>query len=140
MVELITKGVYLLDGEKVVDSANISADEARENTITYGILRSHDVDHSKGKKMRIKFDALISHDITYVGIIQTARASGLEKFPIPYGMTNCHNSLCAVGGTINEDDHVFGLSAAKNTVVFSFRQTLRLSINMHVRQWLNVAI
>lgn len=113
MVELINKGVYLLDGEKVVDSANLSADEARENTITYNILRSHDVDHSKGKKMRIKFDALISHDITYVGIIQTARASGLEKFPIPYGMTNCHNSLCAVGGTINEDDHVFGLSAAK---------------------------
>ncbi len=113
MVELINKGVYLLDGEKIVDSANMSADEARENTITYGILRSHDVDKSKGKKMRIKFDALISHDITYVGIIQTARASGLTKFPIPYGMTNCHNSLCAVGGTINEDDHVFGLSAAK---------------------------
>lgn len=113
MVELINKGVYLLDGEKLAESANISADEARENTITYGILRSHDVDHSKGKKMRIRFDALISHDITYVGIIQTARASGLEKFPIPYGMTNCHNSLCAVGGTINEDDHVFGLSAAK---------------------------
>lgn len=113
MVELINKGVYLLDGEKIVDSANITADEARENTIAYQILRSHDVDHSKGKKMRIKFDALISHDITYVGIIQTARASGLTKFPIPYGMTNCHNSLCAVGGTINEDDHVFGLSAAK---------------------------
>lgn len=113
MVELINKGVYLLDGEKIVDSANITADEARENTIAYQILRSHDVDNSKGKKMRIKFDALISHDITYVGIIQTARASGLTKFPIPYGMTNCHNSLCAVGGTINEDDHVFGLSAAK---------------------------
>ena len=113
MVELINKGVYLLDGEKLVESANTTADEARENTIAYQILRSHDVDHSKGKKMRIKFDALISHDITYVGIIQTARASGLTKFPIPYGMTNCHNSLCAVGGTINEDDHVFGLSAAK---------------------------
>ena len=90
-----------------------SADEARENTITYGILRSHDVDGSKDKKMRIRFDAMMSHDITYVGIIQTARASGLEKFPLPYAMTNCHNSLCAVGGTINEDDHVFGLSAAK---------------------------
>ena len=90
-----------------------AADEARENTITYGILRSHDVDGSKGKKMRIRFDAMMSHDITYVGIIQTARASGLEKFPLPYAMTNCHNSLCAVGGTINEDDHVFGLSAAK---------------------------
>ena len=113
MVELINNGVYLLDGEKLVESANTTADEARENTIAYQILRSHDVDHSKGKKMRIKFDALISHDITYVGIIQTARASGLTKFPIPYGMTNCHNSLCAVGGTINEDDHVFGLSAAK---------------------------
>jgi len=90
-----------------------SADEARENPITYGILRSHDVDGSKDKKMRIRFDAMMSHDITYVGIIQTARASGLEKFPLPYAMTNCHNSLCAVGGTINEDDHVFGLSAAK---------------------------
>ena len=115
MIELINQGVYLLDGEKVVMNAENmpSADEARENTIAYGILRSHEVDSNKGKKMRIKFDALISHDITYVGIIQTARASGLEKFPIPYGMTNCHNSLCAVGGTINEDDHVFGLSAAK---------------------------
>ena len=115
MIELINKGVYLLDGEKLVmDSANMpSADEARENTIAYSILRNHEVDGNKGKKMRIKFDALISHDITYVGIIQTARASGLKKFPLPYGMTNCHNSLCAVGGTINEDDHVFGLSAAK---------------------------
>ncbi|MBR3446089.1 MAG: hydratase, partial [Prevotella sp.] len=87
--------------------------DARENTITYQILRAHDVEGGKGKKMRIKFDAMMSHDITYVGIIQTARASGLKKFPIPYAMTNCHNSLCAVGGTINEDDHVFGLSAAK---------------------------
>jgi len=115
MVELIDKGVYLLDGERVVtDGAGLPApDEARENTITYGILRAHDVDGSTGKKMRIRFDAMMSHDITYVGIIQTARASGLEKFPIPYAMTNCHNSLCAVGGTINEDDHVFGLSAAK---------------------------
>lgn len=115
MVEIIDKGVYLLDGTQIVtDGAGLPApDEARENTITYGILRSHDVDGSKGKKMRIRFDAMMSHDITYVGIIQTARASGLEKFPIPYAMTNCHNSLCAVGGTINEDDHVFGLSAAK---------------------------
>ena len=113
MIELINKGVYLLDGEKIVNNAEAAADDARENTITYQILRSHEVDKNKGKKMRIKFDALISHDITYVGIIQTARASGLTKFPLPYGMTNCHNSLCAVGGTINEDDHVFGLSAAK---------------------------
>lgn len=115
MVELVNHGVYLLNGQQVVmDSANMpSADEARENTIAYGILRSHDVDGSKGKKMRIRFDAMMSHDITYVGIIQTARASGLKEFPLPYAMTNCHNSLCAVGGTINEDDHVFGLSAAK---------------------------
>ena len=115
MVELIDKGVYLLDGEKLAtETAGLPAPkEARENTITYSILRSHDVDGSKGDKMRIRFDAMMSHDITYVGIIQTARASGLEKFPLPYAMTNCHNSLCAVGGTINEDDHVFGLSAAK---------------------------
>ena len=115
MIELIDKGVYLLNGKEfATDTQNLpSPDEARENTITYGILRGHDVDGSKGDKMRVKFDAMMSHDITYVGIIQTARASGLEKFPIPYAMTNCHNSLCAVGGTINEDDHVFGLSAAK---------------------------
>ena len=115
MVELINHGVYLLDGKTMVtDPTGLpSPDEARENTIAYGILRAHDKDGAKGKKMRILFDAMASHDITYVGIIQTARASGLEKFPIPYAMTNCHNSLCAVGGTINEDDHVFGLSAAK---------------------------
>ena len=115
MIELTKHGVYLLNGKDIVTEApsQTSADEARENTITYGILRSHDVDHSGGKKMRIRFDAMMSHDITYVGIIQTARASGLKKFPLPYAMTNCHNSLCAVGGTINEDDHVFGLSAAK---------------------------
>ncbi|MBP3202241.1 MAG: hydratase [Bacteroidales bacterium] len=113
MVELIPHGVFLLDGKTVADQANVTPDEARENTIAYQILRAHDVDGSKGKKLRIRFDAMVSHDITYVGIIQTARASGLETFPLPYAMTNCHNSLCAVGGTINEDDHVFGLSAAK---------------------------
>ena len=114
MVELINHGVYLLNGKEIRDEyTGMTPDEARENTITYGILRAHDVDGAKGKKMRIRFDAMMSHDITYVGIIQTARASGLEEFPLPYAMTNCHNSLCAVGGTINEDDHVFGLSAAK---------------------------
>ncbi|WP_337671325.1 hydratase [Prevotella sp.] len=114
MVELINHGVYLLNGTEIRDEyQGMNPDEARENTITYGILRSHDVDGAKGKKMRIRFDAMMSHDITYVGIIQTARASGLTEFPLPYAMTNCHNSLCAVGGTINEDDHVFGLSAAK---------------------------
>ena len=114
MVELIKHGVYLLNGKEIRNEyTGMTPDEARENTITYGILRAHDVDGAKGKKMRIRFDAMMSHDITYVGIIQTARASGLEEFPLPYAMTNCHNSLCAVGGTINEDDHVFGLSAAK---------------------------
>ena len=114
MVELINHGVYLLGGTEIRDSyEGVTPDEGRENTITYGILRSHDVEGGKGKKMHIRFDAMMSHDITYVGIIQTARASGLTEFPLPYAMTNCHNSLCAVGGTINEDDHVFGLSAAK---------------------------
>lgn len=109
MVEVIKKGVTVTNGKpEFAASSNI---EAREKTMAYKILRAHDIS-TDPKKMRIKFDALISHDITYVGIIQTARASGLKKFPIPYAMTNCHNSLCAVGGTINEDDHAFGLSAA----------------------------
>ena len=115
MIHVVKEGVYLIDGQRIVtDATGLPAPEvARENTIAYSILRSHDVNKSGGNNMRIRFDAMMSHDITYVGIIQTARASGLEKFPIPYAMTNCHNSLCAVGGTINEDDHVFGLSAAK---------------------------
>ena len=114
MIELIPGGVCLKGGEPVKAPADMACkDAAREKTIAYSILRAHDVDGGTGKKMRIRFDAMVSHDITYVGIIQTARASGLEKFPLPYAMTNCHNSLCAVGGTINEDDHVFGLSAAK---------------------------
>ncbi len=115
MVEVIKKGAYLVNGQPVwTDQAQnvASPDEAREKTMAYSILRAHDVSKDP-KKMRIKFDALVSHDITFVGIIQTAKASGLTKFPIPYAMTNCHNSLCAVGGTINEDDHAFGLSAAK---------------------------
>lgn len=114
MVSLIKTGVYVQNNclfEKP-GAGFPSPDEGRENTIAYGIMRAHDTS-ADPKKMKLKFDALISHDITYVGIIQTARASGLKKFPIPYVMTNCHNSLCAVGGTINEDDHVFGLSAAK---------------------------
>ncbi len=111
MIQLTSHGVYLVDG-KPVDQAPISPEEARKNTIASSILRAHNVG-SDEKALNIRFDALVSHDITYVGIIQTARASGLKEFPIPYAMTNCHNSLCAVGGTINEDDHVFGLSAAK---------------------------
>ena len=112
MVKLTSHGVYLVDG-KVCDSAPLSPAEARKNTIAYSILNAHNTAKSDDEGMKIRFDALVSHDITYVGIIQTARASGLKEFPLPYAMTNCHNSLCAVGGTINEDDHVFGLSAAK---------------------------
>ena len=91
---------------------DISKEDAAKETIAYGILADHNTSGNMDK-LKIKFDKLTSHDITFVGIIQTARASGLQKFPMPYVLTNCHNSLCAVGGTINEDDHMFGLSAAK---------------------------
>ncbi len=111
MVDVINHGIYLVNGE-IKEVANIPASEARKGTIAHGILQAHNSNAANDGKLKIKFDAMASHDITYVGIIQTARASGLEKFPIPYVLTNCHNSLCAVGGTINEDDHVFGLSAA----------------------------
>ena len=110
-VKLISNGMYLVNGIPA-ETAACTPDEARHGTIAYSILNAHNVADNMDK-LQIKFDALVSHDITYVGIIQTARASGLKEFPIPYAMTNCHNSLCAVGGTINEDDHVFGLSAAK---------------------------
>ena len=112
---------YILNG-KIADTERLSAagysqkdlDEAYQGTIAYSILNAHSVKGAeKDKQIAVKFDALASHDITYVGIIQTAKASGLQKFPLPYVLTNCHNSLCAVGGTINEDDHLFGLSAAK---------------------------
>ncbi len=117
-ISIIKKPVYLVDGKEIAEDEaklsdmGLSAPCEGNGTICYDILNSHNTGTVDGK-MRIKFDSLISHDITYVGIIQTARASGLKKFPIPYALTNCHNSLCAVGGTINEDDHVFGLSAAK---------------------------
>ena len=108
MIKLIDKGVRYVNG-KLVRSKD---DSTRTGTMAYKILSAHNVSNNPNK-LNIKFDEITSHDITYVGIIQTAKASGLEKFPIPYTLTNCHNSLCAVGGTINEDDHVFGLSAAK---------------------------
>ena len=115
MVKLIKQGVYYLDGRIVKESQAFftqdKKEEAVRNTLSYSILRAHNV--GDGENLKIRFDAIASHDITYVGIIQTAKASGLTSFPIPYTLTNCHNSLCAVGGTINEDDHVFGLSAAK---------------------------
>ena len=104
-------GVYLVNGQ-LTEECPVPREEARKGTIAYGILKDHNKSGSM-ENLQIRFDALTSHDITYVGIIQTARASGLEKFPMPYVLTNCHNSLCAVGGTINEDDHIFGLTAAQ---------------------------
>ena len=125
MVSVYEKGAYLVNGTQIVPDRpealdqvkskigkDISIEEARKGTIAYGILESHNTSGNM-EKLKIKFDKLTSHDITFVGIIQTARASGLEKFPVPYVLTNCHNSLCAVGGTINEDDHMFGLTCAK---------------------------
>ena len=119
MVKLHEAGAYLVNGTELVTDekeqqakVNVSKEDAKKNTIAYGILTAHNKS-GNDSKLNIKFDKLTSHDITFVGIIQTARASGLTKFPIPYVLTNCHNSLCAVGGTINEDDHVFGLSCAK---------------------------
>ena len=123
MVKLHDGGVYLVNGETLVPEAEAARveqltgkaavkEEAKKGTIAYGIMKAHNQSDSMDK-LQIKFDAMVSHDITFVGIIQTARASGMEKFPLPYVLTCCHNSLCAVGGTINDDDHYFGLSAAK---------------------------
>ena len=123
-IKCSTSGAYYLRGQWVpadaqapaaLAAAGVTAEQAGQaykGTMAYGILTAHNTS-GNDRDLRIKFDAMASHDITFVGIIQTARASGLEKFPIPYVLTNCHNSLCAVGGTINEDDHRFGLSAAK---------------------------
>ncbi len=125
MITLLDTGAYLVNGITIIPDNNeaivrlqqdtgssITREEAKKGTIAYGILESHNTVDSM-EQLKIRFDKLTSHDITFVGIIQTARASGLEKFPMPYVLTNCHNSLCAVGGTINEDDHVFGLTCAK---------------------------
>ena len=123
MVKLHDGGVYLVNGETLVPEVEaakveqmtgkaVAKEEAKKGTIAYGIMKAHNQSESMDK-LQIKFDAMVSHDITFVGIIQTARASGMEKFPLPYVLTCCHNSLCAVGGTINDDDHYFGLSAAK---------------------------
>ena len=118
MIQLLEGGIYLVNGTELVEPAKAAAqglpapEEAAKQTMAYNILRDHNTSGNM-EKLQIKFDKLTSHDITFVGIIQTARASGLEKFPVPYVLTNCHNSLCAVGGTINEDDHMFGLTCAK---------------------------
>ncbi|WP_343247637.1 hydratase [Diplocloster hominis] len=125
MVKLYDSGVYLVNGTELVEDGpqaaavlqnkyghSVTREEAAAGTMAYGILKDHNTSGNM-EKLQVKFDKLTSHDITFVGIIQTARASGLEKFPVPYVLTNCHNSLCAVGGTINEDDHMFGLTCAK---------------------------
>ncbi len=115
-MKLYDTGVYLQNGQTIIPEGSadlpVSKEEAARNTIAYSILNAHNTSGNM-EKLQIKFDKLTSHDITFVGIIQTARASGLERFPVPYVLTNCHNSLCAVGGTINEDDHMFGLTCAK---------------------------
>ncbi|MCI6297878.1 MAG: aconitase family protein, partial [Clostridiales bacterium] len=120
MIRLYDTGVYLVNGtDLVTDPAEVAAktgkkvtkEAAQQGTMAYGILKSHN-QSADMDNLRLKFDSMTSHDITYVGIIQTARASGMTEFPLPYVLTNCHNSLCAVGGTINEDDHKFALSAA----------------------------
>lgn len=123
MIKLSEKGAYIVNGEVFEDGTdikerlesvgvNITKYEAKKNTLAYGILKAHNKSEDMGQ-LKLKFDCLASHDITFVGIVQTAVASGIKKFPVPYALTNCHNSLCAVGGTINEDDHMFGLSSAK---------------------------
>ena len=112
MIQYHAQGMQWKNSAPVPAPEGIDKAHWRRGTIAYQIMEAHS-ESDEGGVMHIHFDALVSHDITYVGIIQTARASGLKEFPIPYAMTNCHNSLCAVGGTINEDDHVFGLSAAK---------------------------
>ena len=123
MVKLYDGGAFLVNGTELVPEQeaeklvaltgkNVTKEEAKKGTIAYSILKEHHTADNM-EHLKLRFDSMASHDITFVGIIQTARASGLTEFPIPYVMTNCHNSLCAVGGTINEDDHIFGLSAAK---------------------------
>ena len=113
MIKLSDGGMFLVGGKDLVENYDgMSKEEAKKNTMAYNILADHNTSDNM-EKLQIKFDKMTSHDITFVGIIQTARASGMDHFPIPYVLTNCHNSLCAVGGTINEDDHMFGLSAAK---------------------------
>ena len=123
MIKPYEGGAFLIGGTQIIPEAEaarvpeikgkkLDREEARCGTIAYSILSAHNSAENM-QKLKIRFDAMASHDITFVGIVQTAKASGMTRFPIPYVLTNCHNSLCAVGGTINEDDHMFGLSAAK---------------------------
>ena len=150
MIKLSKGGAYLINGTEVIEDSqtaaqevaaktgkNVTKEEAAKNTIAYGILDKHNTSGNMDK-LKIKFDKMTSHDITFVGIIQTARASGLEKFPIPYVLTNCHNSLCAVGGTINEDDHMFGLHAPRSMVESMCHLIRQLFISLQERCLLRV--
>ena len=148
MIKLYDGGVYLVNGTEVVpeaEAAKVEAltgkspnkEEAKTGTIAYGILKEHNQADTMDQ-LRIKFDAMASHDITFVGIVQTAKASGMEKFPLPYVLTNCHNTLCAVGGTINEDDHMWTTTCSacprrRNTAASMSRPTSRSSTSTCVR-------
>ena len=151
MITLLQNGAWLLNGQEIVedtaDSTTIlnsklgyvpEKKDAAAQTMAYNILQAHNTSDSK-EQLKIKFDKMTSHDITFVGIIQTARASGLEKFPIPYVLTNCHNSLCAVGGTINEDDICLDLHVPRNTAAFTYRHIRQSSISLPVKCWQPVA-
>ena len=144
MIQLSEGGMYLVNGTELMEPAKAAAQglpapaQAAKQTMAYHILEEHNTSGNM-EKLQIKFDKLTSHDITFVGIIQTARASGLEKFPVPYVLTNCHNSLCAVGGTINEDDHMFGLTCAKNMAEFMYRLIRQLSTSLPEKCWQGAA-
>ena len=144
MLKLYDKGVYLLNGTEIVEEKeavaaktgkDVTPQEAAKNTMAYNILAAHNTSGNM-ERLQIKFDKLTSHDITFVGIIQTARASGLEKFPIPYVLTNCHNSLCAVGGTINEMITCSVSPARKNMAESMYRLIRQSSTSLPVRCWL----
>ena len=136
-VQWLVNGTEIVEDNKdasavianLTGKAPVSKEEASKETIAYSILEKHNTSGNMDD-LQIKFDKLTSHDITFVGIIQTARASGLEKFPIPYVLTNCHNSLCAVGGTINEDDHMFGLTCANVMVECMYRRIRQSFISL----------
>jgi len=144
MVKLYNGGVWLVNGTEIIEENQAGAvmqrtgkeavkEDARKGTMAYSILEKHNTSDNM-KKLKIRFDAMTSHDITFVGIVQTAKASGMEKFPVPYVLTNCHNSLCAVGGTINEDDHA-ACRPPKNMAVSMFLRILQSSTNICGKQW-----
>ena len=137
-MKLYDGGVYLVNGSDIVEESKfdqpVSREDAAKNTMAYDILEAHNTSGNM-EKLQIKFDKLTSHDITFVGIIQTARASGLEKFPVPYVLTNCHNSLCAEAELLMKDDHMFGLTCAKKYGGIMYRLIRQLSISLQEKCW-----